>query len=90
VLLTGTQDNPSAPSLVLQTGEYAFYVDDGYLYDYETATILCPWPKAGVAQCHAIDAQYQYRWRNTPGGLVADGREFGRDEITQQIRRGLF
>jgi hypothetical protein len=68
----------------------AFYVDDGFLYDYPTATILCPWPKAGVALCHALDVKYQDRWRNTPNGFVADGREFDRDEVVRQVRGGFF
>ncbi len=70
--------------------KYAFYVDDGYLFDYYTAMILCPWPKAGVGNCQTIDAQYIDRWRNTPNGFIADGREFNRDEVMRQVRQGLF
>lgn len=70
--------------------KHAFYVDDGHLYDYPTATILCPWPKAGAAQCRAIEAQYQDRWRNTPDGFIADGRAFNRDEVMRQVREGLL
>jgi hypothetical protein len=70
--------------------KHAFYVDDGHLYDYRTATILCPWPKAGVAQCQAIEARYADRWRNTPNGFIADGREFNGDEVMRQVRQGLF
>jgi hypothetical protein len=70
--------------------KHAFYVDDGHLYDYSTATILCPWPKAGVAQCQAIEPQYETKWRNTPNGFIADGREFNGDEVMRQVRQGLF
>jgi hypothetical protein len=70
--------------------KHAFYVDDGYLYDYPTATILCPWPKAGMGKCQAIEAQYEDRWRNTPNGFIADGREFNRDEVMRQVREGLL
>ena len=70
--------------------KHAFYVDDGHLYDYPTATILCPWPNAGVATCHAIESQYEDKWRNTPSGFIADGREFNRDEVMRQVRQGLF
>jgi len=70
--------------------KHAFYVDDGYLYDYPTATILCPWPKAGVAKCQPIEPQYEAKWRNTPNGFIADGKEFNRDEVMRLVRQGLF
>ena len=70
--------------------KHAFYVDDGHLYYYPTATILCPWPKAGVAECQAIEARYADKWRNTANGFIADGREFNKDEVMRQVRQGLF
>ena len=70
--------------------KHAFYVDDGHLFYYHTAMILCPWPKAGVAQCHKIEAQYEEQWRNTPEGFIADGQAFNPIEVMRDIRQGLF
>ena len=70
--------------------KHAFYVDDGHLFHYPTATILCPWPKAGVAKCHKIEAKYENKWRNTPEGFIADGRAFNAIEVMRDIRQGLF
>jgi len=67
-----------------------FYVDDGYLFDYATATILCPWPKQGVGKCQSIDARYQERWRNLPNGFIADGKTYDADEVREKIRQSLF
>lgn len=70
--------------------KHAFYVDDGHLFYYATATILCPWPKAGVAKCHTIEAQYQDKWRNTPEGFIANGHAFNAIEVMRDVRQGLF
>jgi hypothetical protein len=70
--------------------KHAFYVDDGHLFYYPTATILCPWPKGGVGKCHKIDSKYEAKWRNTPQGFIADGRKFDAIEVMRDDRQGLF
>jgi len=70
--------------------KHAFYVDDGYLFEYYSAAILCPWPRAGVGKCQAIEPQYEAKWHNTPSGFIADGKVFDRDEVMRQVRLGLF
>ena len=68
----------------------SFYVDDGHLFFYPTATILCPWPKAGAAKCHKIETKYEDKWRNTTEGFIANGREFDAIEVMRDVRQGLF
>lgn len=70
--------------------KHAFYVDDGHLFYYPTATILCPWPKGGAGKCHKIDSKYEAKWRNTPQGFIVDGRPFDSIEVMRDVRQGLF
>ena len=85
-----TYSNRSERVFEIVDTKISFYVDDGYLFDHDTATILCPWPKAGVAPCHSIEAKYTEKWRNTPSGFIADGQVFNGDDIRQKVRLGIF
>ena len=85
-----TFNNRSERTFEILGTKHAFYVDDGHLFYYPAATILCPWPKAGAGKCYKIELQYEDNWRNTPQGFIADGHAYNAIEVMRDIRQGLF
>lgn len=85
-----TFSNRSEHIFEIPKTKLSFYVDDGYLFDYPTEQLLCPWPRQGVGDCRKLDPQYEEKWRNTPDGFIADGRSYNKIDVMRDVRRGLF